>query len=302
MDRRQREELAGEFQNRVHFDCPLGERTTFRVGGNAEALCSCEKTSQVEWLLSFAHRENIPSLVIGKGSNLLVRETGVQGLVVRLSGELAALEEWGEDVPMLKVGGGTGISDVLAHCKERGLGGLEFLSGIPGTVGGAVAMNAGAWGQQMEDLVWEVSMVTGEGVLTSWDRSRLRFSYRDLALPRGSILVMITLVLQRESPEVVSLRMKGYLNRRKETQPLEYASAGSIFKNPPQRYAGKLIEEVGLKGKRIGGAMISPKHANFIVNVGGARAEDILALMDLAREEVRRRTGVELEPEIRVIG
>jgi UDP-N-acetylmuramate dehydrogenase len=302
MDKRQKQEIRKVLEDQVRFECPMNQYTTFKVGGNAEALCTCEDMFRLEWLLSFVRRERIPSQVIGKGSNLLVKDEGVQGVLVRLGGKLATLEEEEAEPPILAAGGGASIVDVLAFCKDRGLGGLEFLAGIPGTAGGAVAMNAGAWGEQIGDLVREVLLITREGDTTSWDRSRLRFSYRSSNIPEGSVLVKTRLDLKRASPEGISRKVTEVLHRRKAGQPLEYPSAGSVFRNPPQDYAGRLIEEAGLKGERIGGAMISPKHANFIVNVGGASARDVLALINLARQRVLDRTGITLEPEIRVIG
>jgi UDP-N-acetylmuramate dehydrogenase len=302
MDKKQKQEIRKVLEDQVRFECPMNQYTTFKVGGNAEALCTCEDMFRLEWLLSFVRRERIPSQVIGKGSNLLVKDEGVRGVLVRLGGKLATLEEEEAEPPILAAGGGASIVDVLAFCKDRGLGGLEFLAAIPGTAGGAVAMNAGAWGEQIGDLVREVLLITREGDTTSWDRSRLRFSYRSSNIPEGSVLVKTRLDLKRASPEGISRKVTEVLHRRKAGQPLEYPSAGSVFRNPPQDYAGRLIEEAGLKGERIGGAMISPKHANFIVNVGGASARDVLALMNLARQRVLDRTGITLEPEIRVIG
>lgn len=302
MDERQKQEIRNVLGDQVQFECPMNQYTTFKVGGNAEALCTCEDMFRLEWLLSVVRRDGIPCQVIGKGSDLLVRDEGVRGVLIRLGGKLAALEEEKVDPPILAAGGGVSIVDMLAFCKDRGLGGLEFLAGIPGTAGGAVAMNAGAWGEQIGGLVREVILITREGDTASWDRSRLRFSYRSASLPEGSVIVRIRLELKWESPESISRKVMGFLHRRKAGQPLEYPSAGSVFKNPPHDYAGRLIEEAGLKGERIGGAMISPKHANFIVNLGGASARDILALMDLARQRVLDRTGITLEPEIRVLG
>jgi len=302
MDERQKEEIRKALGDQVRFECPMNQYTTFKVGGNGEALCTCEDMFRLEWLLSFVRKERIPAQVIGKGSNLLVKDEGVRGVLIRLGGKLAALEEEKVEPPVLAAGGGVSMVDVLAFCRDRGLGGLEFLAGIPGTAGGAVAMNAGAWGEQIGDRVREVLLITREGETASWDRSRLRFSYRSSNIPEGGVLVRIRLELKRASPEGVSRKVTEVLHRRKADQPLEYPSAGSVFKNPPQDYAGRLIEEAGLKGERIGGAMISPKHANFIVNAGGASARDVLALMDLARQRVLDRTGITLEPEIRVIG
>jgi UDP-N-acetylmuramate dehydrogenase len=302
MDEKQRNEVQRVFENGVHWDCPMDRYTTFRVGGPAEALCTCQDLPRLQWLMGFLHREGIPFVVLGKGSNVLVKDTGFPGIVVRLGGSLASLQQ-GKDGPLsLAAGGGAPIRKILNYCMERGLSGLEFLAGIPGTAGGAAAMNAGAWGREMSDAVQAIESVDAAGEVVSRDRSRLRFSYRALSLPEGCVIAKVLLLLAQEEAAEVSRRIQEYLVRRRAGQPLDLPSAGSVFRNPPNDYAGRLIEEAGLKGKKIGGAMISPKHANFIVNEGGARAEDILALVRHVRERVRDRTGIELEPEIRVIG
>jgi UDP-N-acetylmuramate dehydrogenase len=179
---------------------------------------------------------------------------------------------------------------------------LEFLAGIPGTMGGAVVTNAGAFGREIGDVVGDVHLITAEGEMVLLDRGELTFSYRQLAIPEGSVVVKARLSLRPMPGERVAEKMKAHLERRKKEQPSGLPSAGSIFKNPPNDYAGRLIELVGLKGKKIGGAMISPKHANWIVNTGGATARDILSLMELARETVMKETGIKLEPEIKIAG
>lgn len=302
MDERQKKEIREVFGEDVLFACPMSRYTTFRAGGDAEALCRCCDLQRLRWVFAYADRLEIPLLIIGRGSNLLVRDTGFHGVVVRLVGELAKIEAEESGQPLLTAGGGAALADALSFCREKGLSGMEFLAGIPGSIGGAVAMNAGAWGEDIGGIVREIVLLLPGGDLLRKDRSALEFGYRSLSLPTGGVVIQASLLLGRDEPQAISDRMTGTLGRRKSHQPLEYPSAGSVFRNPPGGFAGRLIEESGLKGERIGGAMISPKHANFIVNVGGASAEDILALMELARERVFKRTGVELEPEIRVVG
>jgi UDP-N-acetylmuramate dehydrogenase len=253
-------------------------------------------------MLSFLSRENIPYLVVGKGSNLLVKDEGFKGVGIILAGNLAAIARNGDNDQLIQAGGGLSIGELLTHCGQQGLGGLEFLAGIPGTVGGAVAMNAGAFGKDTGSMVRQIQVVTHQGELATRSRSNLNFSYRELSTPVGTVIVNVWFKLNHERPEILSKRKEDCLARRKASQPLEYPSGGSVFKNPLNDYAGRLIERTGLKGRVIGGAMISPKHANFIVNTGGARAEDILALMELTREKVKEETGIELEPELRVVG
>lgn len=299
MDERQKKELMRILDKAAHFDCPMGPYTTFRAGGKVEALCEVQDLLQLKEVLSLARREGLPYLVVGKGSNLLVKDAGLKGVALLLKGSLEGVEEKEGKV---RAGGGLGLAELVRFCHRKGLCGLEFLAGIPGTVGGAVAMNAGAWGKSTGGVVTAVEIITADGEGKTLDRSLLRFGYRKAALPIGSVVVRAHFQVTEDRPEAIGERIRDYLERRKASQPLEYPSAGSVFKNPPHDHAGRLIEAVGLKGKRIGGAMISDKHANVIVNVGGARAQDILALMETARQKVREQTGVDLEPEIRVVG
>lgn len=297
--RRSLEEIGGRW---IRFHCPMSQYTTFRVGGRVDAIYFTQKLSHLKRMVSYLSGEGIPYLVVGRGSNLLVKDGGLQGVVIILQGELAAIEQNEQNNRIIVAGGGLSIGKTLSYCKLKGLSGLEFLAGIPGTMGGAVAMNAGAFGKDMGSMVQDIEMITRQGDLVVMDKSQINFSYRTASIPRGAVIVKAGFELSKEDPDTMAERIADYMSRRRAKQPLEYPSGGSIFKNPPNDYAGRLIENAGLKGKRIGKALISPKHANFIVNTGGARAEDILALMDLAREKVREETGIELEPEIKVVG
>ncbi|HUU81536.1 MAG TPA: UDP-N-acetylmuramate dehydrogenase [Acidobacteriota bacterium] len=302
MNKRQKEELVGQVKERVQFECPMAEYTTWRVGGMVEALYTAQDVDELRQVIRYLNQEQVPYLVVGRGSNLLVRDGGLEGVAIFLSGALAVVELEQENDLRLVAGAGLPVVDLLNYCRGSGLGGLEFLGGIPGTIGGTIAMNAGAFGCEIGDRVLYIQVITSSGEVIRRDKTQLTFSYRKLKIEEGSVIVMVGLNVDQESPEVVSMRVANYLKRRKKSQPLEYPSAGSVFRNPPNGYAGQLIEEAGLKGKRIGGAMISDKHANFIINTGGAQAKDILALMCLAQEEVKRRTGIELQPEIQVVG
>jgi UDP-N-acetylmuramate dehydrogenase len=301
MDERVKRELSAAVKGSIQFDCPMDKHTTLRVGGKAEALCFVKGLPELRKLLLFLRTERIPSLVVGKGSNLLVRDSGFRGVVIHLGGDLAVIERSKEDKTMLFAGGGVPLVHLLNFCEQEGVGGLEFLAGIPGTVGGAVAMNAGAWGREMGGVVQEIELMNSEGNLIRKDRSGLDFSYRHLSIPPGSVIVRAGLRVREENPLNISSTVAAYLKKKKARQPLEHPSAGSVFKNPPNDHAGRLIDSAGLKGTKVGGAMISEKHANFIVNTGGAKAADILALMALARERVREKTGIDLEPEIIVV-
>jgi UDP-N-acetylmuramate dehydrogenase len=311
MDKRQKGQLVGLAGENVRFDCPMARYTTFGTGGPVEALYEAGSTELLQQVIAYLNKERIDYLIIGRGSNLLVRDGGLEGVAILLAGSLAVIEEQKESLSSsneqagdstIFTGAGVSIADLLTYCRESRLGGLEFLAGIPGTIGGAIIMNAGAFGKEIGSAVEEVHVITAQGELAVIDGSQLRFSYRALEIEKGVLIIRARFKLVREAEGVVAERIKKYLKTRKETQPLEYPSAGSVFKNPPNDYAGRLIEKSGLKGERIGGAMISKKHANFIVNTGGASAKDILALICMARDTVKRETGIELEPEIKVVG
>jgi UDP-N-acetylmuramate dehydrogenase len=203
---------------------------------------------------------------------------------------------------LLLAGGGLAIAELLSHCRRNGLAGLEFMAGIPGTLGGAVFMNAGAYGQEIGGLVRDVLTVSPDGTPAVIDHRDLGFSYRSSSVPEGTVIYGARLRMQRGERKRIAEAIASNLKRKKKTQPLDYPSAGSVFKNPTGDYAGRLIEKAGLKGTRVGGAMISPRHGNFIVNTGGAKASDILGLIKLARTKVKEETGINLETEIVIMG
>jgi UDP-N-acetylmuramate dehydrogenase len=302
VDEEGRRVLKSMLEKNVAFDQPMERWTTFRVGGKVDALCFVENLVTLRRVLAHAKEKGTPYLVVGRGSNLLVKDQGLIGMVLILRGQLARMEMTGNDGDLLCAGAGLPLSNLLNECRHQGLGGLEFLAGIPGAVGGAVAMNAGAWGKETADVLHEIEILSASGELVKASRANLRFSYRHLCVPEGSVIVKATFQCVRVGSQKVGESMRRYLDLRRKSQPLEYASGGSVFKNPPGDFAGRLIDGVGLKGFRVGGAMISTKHANFIVNTGGAKACDVLALMDLARKRVREEMGVDLQPEIRVVG
>ncbi|MBW2063735.1 MAG: UDP-N-acetylmuramate dehydrogenase [Deltaproteobacteria bacterium] len=297
-----RMEIAAILNGAVDFDYPMRKLTTAGVGGKVGALCHVTHVSALKHLVAFLCEEHVPYLAVGNGSNILVTDDGFGGAAIVLEGKLSEVEspEHGKD--NLRAGAGLALARLVSYCRDKGLGGLEFLAGIPGTVGGAIAMNAGAFGCEIGALVREISVVVPGGETKVMRATELKFFYRSLSLPRGAVIAQAVIGVREDEPEKIGSRISENLAERKETQPVEYPSCGSVFKNPPRDFAGRLIEEAGLKGRRVGGAMISPKHANFIVNTGGATARDFIQLMDLARREVRKRTGIELDPEIRIIG
>jgi UDP-N-acetylmuramate dehydrogenase len=286
----------------VLFDVPMSQYTTLRIGGNVEALYKARDLNVLKEMKAFFMDEEIPYLVTGRGSNLLVRDGGLKGVAIILEGSLAAIKRSPMAGQCIVAGAGTPLSELLTFCIENGLSGAEFLAGIPGTVGGGLAMNAGSWGQEMKDVISEVTILTGRGIIEKREREVLPFVYRGLELNAGEIILNATLSLKFSKSALIREKVILNMKHRKERFPFDMPSAGSIFKNPEGDYAGRLIEAVGLKGKTVGGAMISSKHANVIVNKDKASSADILSLMDLAVGKVKEMFDIQLLPEIKVVG
>ncbi len=296
--RRALEEVAGDA---VRFDVPTGRFTSLRVGGPADALATPPDRRVLAALLAACARRRIPHLLIGNGFNTVVRDGGVAGLVIRLA-RFRRLEE--RPGGLLRAEAGVTHASLTRFCRDRGLAGLEFGAGIPGTVGGWIAMNAGIPQREVKDVVRELEVLSPTGRRRSHlGRGSLRFEYRALrGLAPGSLVLSALLAVRVADRAAVERAIAAQLERRAETQPIDQPSCGSVFKNPAGDFAGRLIEAAGLKGTRLGGAEISPLHANFIVNRGGATARDVLGLIDKARAEVRRSSGVRLETEVRIVG
>jgi UDP-N-acetylmuramate dehydrogenase len=291
--------IGGE---KILFDVPMSQYTTFRVGGNAEAIYRAGNLEELKEMMAFITDTGISYLVLGVGSNLLVRDGGLDGVAIILDGYFASIEDNNMEEPCILAGAGLLLNKLVNFCTDKGLSGVEFLAGIPGTLGGGVVMNAGTGTQEIKDVIREVTVLTKGGILERRDNQNLKFRYRGLDLDIGEIILCAVLNLKRDKPASIRKRVKYRVKRRKERFPLDMPSAGSIFKNPEGNHAGRLIDAVGLKGKTIGGAIISIKHANFIVNKGKASASDILALMDLAVVRVREMFNIQLSPEIKIVG
>ncbi|OGL19159.1 MAG: UDP-N-acetylenolpyruvoylglucosamine reductase [Candidatus Rokubacteria bacterium RIFCSPLOWO2_12_FULL_69_21] len=292
------EELRATLRGKVLSHEPMVLHTSFKIGGPADLLVIPEDVKDLKAALAFARSKGLPSWVMGSGSNTLVRDGGIRGMVI-LPNAFQELTRVGTEVT---AGAGVRVSRLLAFCCKQGLSGPEILSGVPGTVGGAVWGNAGAWGGSTSDHLARVQVVTDEGEELTLEREAIPFRYRFSGLPKGSVIVQATFALAPGDPTAIRQQISRWLVQRNTTQPVEFRSAGSIFKNPPRDYAGRLVEAAGVKGTRIGGAKISEKHGNFFVNLGDARAADVLALVALARERVRQTSGIDLELEIRVVG
>ncbi len=277
----------------------LSRYTTIGTGGPARWFARPESVEELQAELRWAAEENVAVEVVGLGSNLLVHDDGVDALVLKLSGELAAAEVEGETLVM---GGGAPNAVGLHRARSAGLGGFEFASAIPGTAGGGVRMNAGAYGREWKDVLIDAVVVDADGVRTL-EVEQLDLSYRHSGLRPGEVVARVRFGLEPSSPGAVKAIAAELLAQRKATQPTNKRTFGSVFKNPPgDRGSGRLIEEVGLKGHRIGGAVISPRHANFIENADGATTADCIALMAEARRRVHEQYGIELEHEVQFLG
>ncbi|PWM57472.1 MAG: UDP-N-acetylenolpyruvoylglucosamine reductase [Oscillospiraceae bacterium] len=284
----------------IRHDFPLSRVTSFHIGGNADLAVYPADAEAFAYALDAVVQAGVPYTVIGNGSNTLVRDGGFRG-VVFVTTDMRRVTI---DGTRLTGGCGVLLGSIGTNASRAGLAGAEFANGIPGTLGGAVYMNAGAYGGQLADIVCEtVCYDLDAKQVLHLDNAAQHFGYRhSVFMEKNYIILSATLQLTKDEPDAIRARMNDYLARRREKQPLEYPSAGSVFKRPEGHFAGKLIEDAGLKGLRVGGAEVSPKHAGFIVNVGGATARDVLELIERIREKVYAMSGVTLECEIRTIG
>lgn len=283
----------------IRTDVPMSECTTLRLGGPADLLAEPASAEELALLLHTADQLKIPVTVIGHGSNLLVRDGGIRGLVIRIGHAMSGVEVSGS---LLCCGAGTMMGQAAAVAANAGLAGLAFASGIPGTVGGGVLMNAGAYGGEMSQVVERVEAMLPDGTLRVFTADELAFGYRTSRLQQErAIVVRAELRLKSGSKADILAEMAELNGKRAAKQPLEYPSAGSTFKRPVGGFAAALIDQCGLKGYRIGGAQVSEKHAGFLLNRGGTAA-DFLNLMDHVAETVERASGIRLEPEVRILG
>lgn len=287
---------------RLRRNEPLRRHTSVRIGGPARYFVEPATVADIRTIRRAAAEWRVPCLVIGKGSNILVSDSGIPGIVINL-GSLMSRTEWLSETDVF-VEAGLSLPRLAKMVADRGLAGIEFASGIPGTVGGGVVMNAGAHGGEMADVVRRVHTIDSSGELRVFERDELAFAYRRSRFSKSDehIVVGAELSFTPEDPNVIRERMKEFARHRRTTQPLGRPSSGSVFKNPPGDYAGRLIQAAGLKGARIGQAQVSPVHGNFIVNCGGATADDVMHLIDHVRNRVLQEFGVELQLEVELIG
>ena len=281
-------------------DEPLSRHTTFKIGGNADTYVKVTSASKLSTILKECKESDVDYLIIGNGSNLLASDDGYRGVIIRLDGEFRKIALVDEDT--IYCGAGASLAALCKFAQSSGLSGLEFAWGIPGTVGGAVFMNAGAYGGEMKDVVYSVNHITPDGETGRTEKEDLAFGYRtSVYRSNKAIITGVTLKLKKDNPDDIRARMDDYLGRRSSKQPLEFPSAGSVFKRPEGAFAGALIEQCGLKGHSHGGAQLSEKHAGFIINRNNATAHDVKSLIREVQTKVFDETGYNLECELIIL-
>lgn len=285
---------------RLLFDEPMSRHTTFAIGGPVDVLVNPQSTAEIQAVLSFCTREKLPCMVFGMGSNLLVRDKGIRGVAIKIGDCLTAVDIKGSDI---MAQAGIGLSRLAYMAADHSLSGLEFAEGIPGSLGGAVAMNAGAYGGEMKNVLVSCTALDEKGQTQTFNREEMNLGYRSSIFQQRSVVIIeARLRLVKGEKEEIFAHMASLAGQRQAKQPLDMPSAGSTFRRPEGFYVGPLIEQLGLKGYSIGGAQVSVKHAGFVVNRGGATADDVLSLIAFIQEQARQKLGVELRPEIKVVG
>lgn len=294
-------QVAADLGCKVLFNEPMSKHTTFKIGGPADLFVTVHSHLALQRLVCAANDFQVPYMAIGNGSNMLVKDTGIRGLVITLDDEFTKIQL--SENSKIECGSGVTLAKLCNFAMKNNLTGLEFAWGIPGSAGGAAFMNAGAYGGEMKQVLVSCKHLTTAGDFSVLSGDELHLSYRNsIYSSNKAVILSLTLQLSQGIQEQIMIKMEDLLNRRKSKQPLELPSAGSVFKRPEGNFAGTLIEQCGLKGKRVGGAMVSPKHAGFIVNDGGATCEDVLHLIELIQTTVLQQTGIALECEIKTIG
>lgn len=292
--------ISSKILGEVCLNYPLKEHTSFKIGGGAELYVCPNNLMELITVLNILKENDISYFLLGAGSNLLIGDGGVPGAVIKLGDGFDYAHAKND---YILAGAGVSLAKLSAEAKNAELTGLEFASGIPGTLGGAIFMNAGAYGGEMKDVITEVSYIDSDGSVKTVSGEECDFGYRkSMFSDGGKIIISAKLILNKGNKEEIITTMRDLNGRRKEKQPLEYPSAGSTFKRPEGHFAGALIEEAGLKGYTIGGAQVSEKHAGFVINKGDATAKDVMDLIAYVQGVVRERSGVDLEPEVKIIG
>lgn len=284
----------------VLIDEPMSLHTSFKTGGRADVFIQASEPVKIVKTIEMLKESNIPYYIMGNGSNILVRDNGIEGVVIQIGSQMNKIEVEGNSI---YAQAGAMLSSLSLSACENSLTGLEFASGIPGTVGGAVFMNAGAYNGEIKDVIVSANVIDEKYNIVKLSKEELDLSYRHSIInDKNMIVIGASFELDYGIKEEITAKMADFSSRRRNKQPLNYPSAGSTFKRPEGYFAGKLIEDSGLKGKQIGGAQVSEKHAGFIINAGGATSNDILSLIDCCIETVYNKFNVKLEPEVRIIG
>ncbi len=286
--------------DRIKTKEPMKDYTSFKVGGLADFMVTPESVEELKKVIAFCRKKHLSFFILGLGSNILVRDKGIRGVVIKLGNSFKNMTIDGERI---SAEAGISLSYLAKEASAYGLSGLEFAEGIPGSLGGAVVMNAGAYGGEMKDILTEVTAINYNGDIKKYTPDEMSMAYRKSIFQlNGDTVISAVIQLHKDKQESIQARMDDYAFRRQEKQPLEFPSAGSTFRRPPNHFVGPMIEELGLKGYKIGGAQVSTKHAGFIINTGNATASDILELIAFIQKRVKERYGVELQTEIKVIG
>lgn len=291
-----------ELEQKIIFDEPMKKHTSFKIGGTADYFFKATTLEELQNIIKFAKIKELPITIIGNGSNLLVTDKGIRGLVIKIDIKKLKIEKK-DEFAVIEVGAGNKLMALATKMKDEELSGLEGLSGIPGSVGGAIVMNAGAYGKEMKDVVLSTTCMDKNGKLYTFSNEEQEFSYRNSIFQKKDYIIIETkLKLEYGKKDEIQKRMEEYFKSRKEKQPIEYPSAGSSFKRQDGIITAKLIDDVGLKGYKIGGAQVSEKHAGFIVNYNNATATDVINLINYIKEKVYRKYGIKIEEEIKIIG
>lgn len=285
-------------KDKIFTNEPMSKHTSFKIGGPAEIFVKINNVEELKLIIKISKQAEAPITVVGNGSNLLVSDDGIRGIVLKIEFDKIEIEESGK----LKVGSGVKLAFLAQKCLKEKLEGVEFASGIPGTIGGAIRMNAGAHGSEMKDIVKKITCMTRDGKIQVISNEEAKFEYRNSIFSQNDYIILeAEIQLRKGNPEEIRSKMDEYATYRKEKQPIEYPSAGSTFKRGNDFITAKLIDECGLKGYQIGGAQVSEKHAGFIINKGNATAEDVKQLMKYVEEQVYNKFGKKIEPEIEII-
>ena len=287
-------------KDKIFINEPMNKYTSFKIGGPAECLIKIQTTEELKVILKLSKEQESPITIIGNGSNILVSDEGIKGIVLKI--EISTFE-LDNQTTKLKVGSGVKLAYIAQKCLKEEFAGFEFASGIPGTIGGAIRMNAGAHGKEMKDVVTSITYMDRDGQIYTIQNEEAKFEYRKSMFTQNKdyIILEVEIQLEKGNAEEIQAKMTEYATYRKEKQPIEYPSAGSTFKRGEDFITAKLIDECGLKGYQIGGAQISEKHAGFIINKENATAEDVIKLMEYTKEQVYNKFGKIIEPEIEVL-